>query len=312
MAGPTGLSFRAGSLGFSPAFSFTPAGEQPRPITRVPNQRTENRRMAFSYPRPIFPLGTFYRRGLFGSSTRYTPLLLTLELGPQLAVAFPHFLLAKLPPQDLRRPSTSRLGGGGSGSKSTRWESGNPPGLPPVLKLPRNPGQRSPFQGSHRCCGVPGDQLVDHLPPAGLGRRLALSVPSENSFLARPTPSRLPPQDPVQRIRRLVDQRLRVVRVGVEVLERQITPVADLVERLDHRRPVRRPVEQRPERLQRMVGPLLGEFLEVNVLDPLSQKGNPVLGELEKHDVAGVKMDPHVLALEAVHEGIHLLRGQKV
>ena len=39
---------------------------------------------------------------------------------------------------------------------------------------------------------------------------------------------------------------------------------------------------------------------------------DPVLGELEQHDVAGVEVDAHVLALEAVDEGVHLHRRHQV
>ena len=42
--------------------------------------------------------------------------------------------------------------------------------------------------------------------------------------------------------------------------------------------------------------PFLRELLEVDVPDPLAQHGNPVFGELEEHDVAGVEVDADVLA----------------
>src|SRR5262245_34466416 len=91
----------------------------------------------------------------------------------------------------------------------------------------------------------------------------------------------------------------------MEVLERHVSFVTGLLERLHHRRPVRGSVQQGAERFQRMVGPFLREFLEVDVLDPAAQDRYPVLRELEEHYVAGVEMDLDVLAAEAVDKGIH-------
>ena len=51
-----------------------------------------------------------------------------------------------------------------------------------------------------------------------------------------------------------------------------------------------------------MVGALLGEFFEVDVLDAFAELGYPVLGKLEQHDVAGVEMNVHVLAAEGIDE----------
>ena len=76
--------------------------------------------------------------------------------------------------------------------------------------------------------------------------------------------SRLPAQYAIERIRGVIDQRLRVMRVGMEILEGEEPAVADFVERFGHGRPVRGAIEQRPECLERIMGPFLGEFLEVN------------------------------------------------
>jgi hypothetical protein len=61
-----------------------------------------------------------------------------------------------------------------------------------------------------------------------------------------------------------------------------------------------------------VVGPLLRKLFEVDVLDPLPKDGNPVLGELEEHDVAGIKMNAHPIVLKAVHEGVYLGRRHQV
>ena len=60
----------------------------------------------------------------------------------------------------------------------------------------------------------------------------------------------LAPQHPIKRIGRLVDERLGIVLERMEVLERQIAAITDLVERLDDGRPVRGAVEQRAESVQ--------------------------------------------------------------
>src|SRR5690606_31933012 len=70
----------------------------------------------------------------------------------------------------------------------------------------------------------------------------------------------------VERIGRLVDERFGPVLVGVEVLECDVAAVAGLVEGVEHGRPVGRSVEQRAERFEGVVGPLLGELLQVDVL----------------------------------------------
>ena len=60
-----------------------------------------------------------------------------------------------------------------------------------------------------------------------------------------------PPENPVQRVGRLVDQGFGVMLVGVEVLEGEEPLVVHRVECLDHGRPVCRPVEKGTEALQR-------------------------------------------------------------
>ena len=98
----------------------------------------------------------------------------------------------------------------------------------------------------------------------------------------------------------------------VEILERHVAFVAGLLERVHHRRPVRGPVQQCPKRIKRMVRPLLGELLEMDVLDPTAQYRNPVFGELKEHDVAGVEVDLDVLATERVDERVHLAGRRQV
>src|SRR5579883_857303 len=93
------------------------------------------------------------------------------------------------------------------------------------------------------------------------------------SILGEGVSSFAAPQNPIQRIRRLIDQRLRVVWERMEILERQISLVSHLVQRLHDRRPVGCAVQQGPERLQGVVRPLLGELLEVDVLDPRAEDG---------------------------------------
>src|SRR5207248_4473289 len=129
-------------------------------------------------------------------------------------------------------------------------------------------------------------------PPAGAGCPAAL--PSNPSARGLP----LLAEDAVQRVGGVVDQRLGVVRERVKVLERQVAAVADAVQRLQHRRPVGRAVQQRAERLQRVVGALLAELLEVDVLDPFAEDANPIFWKLEQHDVARVEVDADVLAVE--------------
>src|SRR6185437_9330550 len=52
-------------------------------------------------------------------------------------------------------------------------------------------------------------------------------------------------QHPVERVGGLIDERLRIVIEGMEILEGQVTVVTDFVERLDDGRPVGGAVEQR-------------------------------------------------------------------
>src|SRR5579875_1418876 len=115
-------------------------------------------------------------------------------------------------------------------------------------------------------------------------------------------------QNAIQRVRRLVNQRLRIMWERMEILECEIIMVADFRKGLHHGRPVGRAVEQRAERFQRVISTLFGEFLQMDVLDALAEQGNPIFGKLEQHDVAGVEVDTDVFAVEAVHENIQILR----
>ncbi len=99
------------------------------------------------------------------------------------------------------------------------------------------------------------------------------------------------------------------MRIGVKVLEGQVAAVADAVEGVDDGGPVGGAVQQRAKRFQRMIGSLLGEFLEVHVLDAVAEDIDPVFGELEEHDIARVEMDANELALEAVDETRSSRRG---
>ena len=78
-------------------------------------------------------------------------------------------------------------------------------------------------------------------------------------------------QNAIESVRALFDQGLRIMKKRVEVLERHIAFIAGLFECVHHRRPVRGSVEQRPKRIERMIRSFLGEFLEMNVLDPAAQ-----------------------------------------
>src|SRR4026207_677230 len=94
--------------------------------------------------------------------------------------------------------------------------------------------------------------------------------------------------------------------VRVEIFECEMTAVTGLIECFHDGRPVGCAIEQRTKRFKGMIGSLLGEFLEMDIFDALAENGNPVLGKLKEHDVAGIKMDAHVRAVEAVDEGNHL------
>src|SRR5438309_4397497 len=60
-----------------------------------------------------------------------------------------------------------------------------------------------------------------------------------------------------------------------------------------------------------MIRTLLGELLEMHVADSLAQDRDPVLRELEKHDISGVKMNTDLLRAETVDKAVHLgRRGQ--
>ena len=78
---------------------------------------------------------------------------------------------------------------------------------------------------------------------------------------------RMDAEHAVEGVGGLMYERFRVVQIGMEVFEGQVAVVTGFVECLDHRRPVGGAVEERAKGFQRMVGPFLGEFLEVDVLD---------------------------------------------
>src|SRR5690606_12385133 len=91
-----------------------------------------------------------------------------------------------------------------------------------------------------------------------------------------------------------------------------IASISDSVERFEHRGPVRRAVKQRAECLERMVRPLLRKLLQMNVLNPIAEDIDPMLGELKEHDVAGVEMDPQIRTLKAIDKIDHLRRRHQI
>ena len=87
------------------------------------------------------------------------------------------------------------------------------------------------------------------------------------------------------------------MRIRVEVFERQVASVPDFLEGFYHCRPVGGSVEQRSERFERVIGPLLRELLEVHVLRARAEERNPVLWILKQHDVARVEVHAQVDSL---------------
>src|SRR5439155_4162332 len=110
-------------------------------------------------------------------------------------------------------------------------------------------------------------------------------------FVPGAAASRLPAQNAIERIRCVMDQCIRVMRVGMEIFEGKEPAVTDFVERFGHGGPVRGAIEQRPKRLERVIGPFLGEFLEMNVLGAFAEDRHPVFGVLKHRDIAGVEVD---------------------
>src|SRR5205809_902659 len=87
-------------------------------------------------------------------------------------------------------------------------------------------------------------------------------------------------QNPIECIRSLVDECLRVVLERVKILESDVPRVADRLERLHDGGPVGGAIEEGAERVKSMIRTFLGELLEVYVPDPLAQDRDPVLREL--------------------------------
>src|SRR5260370_40924448 len=80
--------------------------------------------------------------------------------------------------------------------------------------------------------------------------------------------SSFPTQNSIERVRRLINERLRVMRERMEVFKGHIAAEADLVERFHYPRPIRRAVQEGAERLQRLTSAFLGEVLQIDVLPP--------------------------------------------
>src|SRR5438067_1338962 len=99
------------------------------------------------------------------------------------------------------------------------------------------------------------------------------------------------------------------MREGIEVLEGEVAAVVDGVEGGEYGGPVSGAVEEEAEGVEIELVGFLAVFLEVDVLDPLAEERNPVLGEVVLHDIAGVEVDFDVLAGKAIDEGVHLLRA---
>ena len=119
-------------------------------------------------------------------------------------------------------------------------------------------------------------------------------------------------ENSIQRITGLVNERLRVVLVWMEVFERDVPAVIRRHQRIHDCGPIGRAIQQRAKRFERVVGALFGELFEVDVLRALGEDGHPVFRELEHRNVARVEMDADVFALKAVHKRIHLHRGHEV
>jgi hypothetical protein len=94
----------------------------------------------------------------------------------------------------------------------------------------------------------------------------------------------------------------------MKVLEREVTVVANVVKRFQHCWPVGGSIEQWAEGLERVICSVLRIFLEMNVFDSFAKDWNPVFWELVLHDVAGIKMNLHVLAGKAINK-VHHLHG---
>jgi len=87
----------------------------------------------------------------------------------------------------------------------------------------------------------------------------------------------------------------------MKVLEREVTVVANVIKRFQHSWPVGGSIQQRAEGLARVICSVLRIFLEMNIFDAFAKDLNPVCRELVLHDVAGIKMNLHVLAGKAIN-----------
>lgn len=123
---------------------------------------------------------------------------------------------------------------------------------------------------------------------------------------------RLSAEHTIERVARLIDESFGPMWERMEVLESEVASIAHSIERLQNGRPIDRAIQQRAEGFEFEFGASqLAVLLQMDVLDSLSADVDPVLGELKLHDVAGVEMHFDMVALEAIDEGIHLLRTKQ-
>jgi hypothetical protein len=99
---------------------------------------------------------------------------------------------------------------------------------------------------------------------------------------------------------------------GVEVFKRQISGVLNVLQCIHDGGPVCRAVEKWSKGFQGVIRPFFGEFLEMDVLDAMTEYRNPMFRELEHHDVAGIEVSANVIALEMIDEGVHFKGREQV
>ena len=100
--------------------------------------------------------------------------------------------------------------------------------------------------------------------------------------------------------------------VWVKIFEGEVSLVTCLLKSLHHCGPIGRAIKQWPESFQRIISTLLGVFLEMHILNALSQHLDPMLGKLKHHDVACVKMNLHIFGFERINEVVHFTGRHQV
>ena len=122
----------------------------------------------------------------------------------------------------------------------------------------------------------------------------------------------LSPKYTVHGVRCLPDQGLRIMRVGMEILESQEAVVANFAEFFRNRWPISRSIKQGAKCFQGVIRPFLSKLFEVDVLRPFAQYLCPMLGVLKHRDVAGIEMDSNGSTSETVDEAVHFHRGHQI